>query len=133
MKTDFNFNTNQPIWQSVASLIILSFFLYCNWGKTFLRLGERHTLTKEYGMTVNCICWKQPLRGVLKGVLKKCSKFTGEHPCQSVISIRFQSNFTEITLWHGCSPVNLLHLFTTSLPKNTSEWMLLISGVIEFI
>ena len=26
MKTDFNFNTNQPICQSVASLIILSFY-----------------------------------------------------------------------------------------------------------
>ena len=28
-----------------------------------------------------------------KGVLKICSKFTGEHPCQSVISIKFQSNW----------------------------------------
>ena len=31
---------------------------------------------------------KQPSRGVLvKGVLKICSKFTGEHPCRNVISI----------------------------------------------
>ena len=30
---------------------------------------------------------KQPPRGVpIKGVLQICSKFTGEHPCQSVIS-----------------------------------------------
>ena len=27
---------------------------------------------------------------LLKGVLKKCSKFIGEHPCQSVISIKFK-------------------------------------------
>ena len=27
-----------------------------------------------------------------KGVLKICSKFTGEHPCRSVISIKLQSN-----------------------------------------
>ena len=40
-----------------------------------------------------------------KGVLKICSKFTGEHPCGSVISIKLQS---KITLRHGCSPVNLL-------------------------
>ena len=38
---------------------------------------------------------------------------TGEYPFQSVISIKLQSNFTEITLWHGCSPVNLLHIFRT--------------------
>ena len=40
-----------------------------------------------------------------------CSKFTGEHPCQRAISINLQSNVIEITLRHGCSPVNLLHIF----------------------
>ena len=43
-----------------------------------------------------------------KGVLKICSKFTGEHPCQSVISIKLLCNFIEITLRHECFPVNLL-------------------------
>ena len=37
-----------------------------------------------------------------KSVLKICSKFTGEHPCQSVILIKLQNNFIEITLRHGC-------------------------------
>ena len=32
-----------------------------------------------------------------KGVLKMCSKFTGEYPCQSVISIKLQSN--HISAW----------------------------------
>ena len=54
-----------------------------------------------------------------KGVLKICSKYTGEHPCRSVIS-----NFIEITLRHGCSPVNLLHTFRTPFSRNTSEWLL---------
>ena len=36
-----------------------------------------------------------------------------------------QSNFIEITLRHGCSPVNLLHNFRTPLPKNTSGRLLL--------
>ena len=27
--------------------------------------------------------------------------------------IKLQSNFIEITLRHGCSPVNLLHIFKT--------------------
>ena len=60
-----------------------------------------------------------------KGVLKICSKFTGEHPCRSVISIKLQSNFIEITLWHGCSPVNLLRIFRTLFSKNTFGWLLL--------
>ena len=35
------------------------------------------------------------------------------------------SNFIEIALWHGCSPVNLRHIFRSSFPKNTSGWLLL--------
>ena len=35
------------------------------------------------------------------------------------------SNFIEITLRHGCSPVNLLHIFRTPFSKNTSGWLLL--------
>ena len=33
---------------------------------------------------------------------ESCSKFTGEHPCRSAISIKLQSNFIEISLRHGC-------------------------------
>ena len=61
-----------------------------------------------------------------KDVLEICSKFTGEHPCQSAISITLQSNFIEITLRHGCSPLNLSHIFRTSFLKKTSGWLLLI-------
>ena len=60
-----------------------------------------------------------------KGVLKICSKFTGEYPCWSVISIILQNNFIEIALCHGCSPVNLLHILRTPFPRNTSGWLLL--------
>ena len=45
-----------------------------------------------------------------KCVRKICSNFKGEHPCQSVISIKLLCNFIEITLRHGCPPVNLLHI-----------------------
>ena len=48
-----------------------------------------------------------------KGVLEICSKFTGEHPCRSVVSI-------------VCSPVNLLCIFRTAFLKNTSGWLLLL-------
>ena len=60
-----------------------------------------------------------------KGALKICSKFTGEHPCQSVTSIKSQSNFIEIIFWDGCSPVNLLHIFSAPFLKNTSGGLLL--------
>ena len=35
------------------------------------------------------------------------------------------ANFIEITLRHVCSPVNLLHIFRTFFPKNTSGELLL--------
>ena len=69
-----------------------------------------------------------------KGVLIICSKFTGEHPCRIVISIKLlrykvsiklQSNFIEIALRYGCSPVNLLHTFRTNFSRNISRWLLL--------
>ena len=60
-----------------------------------------------------------------KSVLQICRKFIGEYPCRSAISIKLQKNFTEIALGHGYSPVNLLHIFRTPFPKNTSGWLLL--------
>ena len=59
-----------------------------------------------------------------KSILEICSKFAGDHPCQSVISIKLLWNFIEIALQHGCSPVNLLHIFRTPFLKNTSGQLL---------
>ena len=60
-----------------------------------------------------------------KDVLNIYRKFTGEHPCRSVISVKLYSNFMKIAPWHGCSPVNFLHIFRTHFPRNTSGWLLL--------
>ena len=55
----------------------------------------------------------------------KFTKFTGEHPCRSVISIKLLCSFIEIALRHGCSPVNLLHIFRILFPKSTYGGLLL--------
>ena len=106
----------------------------CNF-KNFKKL---HLFSKEAPFFFQSIdfIWQLPKRRSIfrsshpevflkKGVLKICSKFTGEHPCQSVISIKLQSNFIEITLRHGCSLVNLLPYFRTPFTKKTSGWLLL--------
>ena len=49
-----------------------------------------------------------------KGVLKICSKFTGELPCKATL----------LKLRVGVS-VNFLHVFRTPFLKNTSGWLLL--------
>ena len=66
---------------------------------------------------LKCVLWKD--------VLEICSKFTWERPCRSAISIKMLCNFIKITLCHGCSLVNLLHIFGTPFPKNTSGGLLL--------
>ena len=71
-------------------------------------------LPMTIGIFTIFILQMQPPRVVLrKGVLKICTKFIGEHTWRSVISVKLLCNFIEITLRHGCSPVNLLHIFKT--------------------
>ena len=60
-----------------------------------------------------------------KAVLKICCKFAGEYLCRNAISVKLQSNFIKIALRHGCSSVNLLHVFRTSFSRNTSGWLFL--------
>ena len=60
-----------------------------------------------------------------KGVLKICSKFTGEHPYRSMVSMTLLCNFIEIALRHGYSPVNMLHILKTAFYKNTYGGLLL--------
>ena len=54
-----------------------------------------------------------------KGVLKTCNKLTREHPYGGVISIKLLCSFIKIALRHGCSPVNVLHIFRTPL----EDWL----------
>ena len=69
---------------------------------------------------------KQSSRGVLK---KRCSKnihqIYRKTPMPKWNFCKVVCSFIEITLRHGCSPVNLLYIFRTPFLKNTSRRLLL--------
>ena len=48
---------------------------------------------------------------------------------KGMVQTHMLCNFIEIALRHGCSPVNLLYIFRTPFPKNTSEGKLLLQEV----
>ena len=77
----------------------------------FFRAAFLHTFPRD--------CFRSSPPEVISGkyIMKICSKFAGENPCRSAISIKFLCNFFEIALRHGCSPVNLLNVFGTSFYK----------------
>ena len=105
-----NLITHGDFQQSFSSLLfsVSVSFKWLLWA--FLRSGSSVNFIYQ-----SCI-QKQPSRGVLtKGLLLKiCSRFTGEHPRRSVISILLQSKAIEITLWHGYSSVNIAAYFQST-------------------
>ena len=100
--------------------------LNANWMRAYGAFASNSSLKSYSGTCTTFIRSIRPEVFLRKGVLKTCNKFTGEHPCGGVISIKLLSNFIEITLRYGCSPVNLLHIFRSPFPRNTSHWLLLI-------
>ena len=115
---------NGNIWSKWANIFSNVLVL------TFSPIPGKYSTLRQYFLVFCVNYYRSRVREVFleKGSLKICSKFTGEYLCQSAISIKLQSNFIEITLRHGCSPVNLLHIFTRTFSKNTSRWMLLYVG-----
>ena len=91
----------------------------------FCYLNHFKNMTK-----INCIAQKQPPKGVPR---KRCSENMQQIyrripiPKCDFNKVALQlCNFIEIALRHGCSPVNLLHVFRTPFLKNISQWLLLI-------
>ena len=102
-----------------GELLLLGNFNYpnINWKKLYVSHTPEHCASKFRS--------SHPKVFLRVGVQKICCKFTGEHPCRSAISIKLQSNFIDIVLWDGCSPVNLLHIFRPPFPRNTARRLLL--------
>ena len=106
-------------WTSTMQLIRETFFAKCM-GKhlcwsLFLKVLQTGLYPLKQSLGVFCE----------KDFLKLYSKFTAEHPLQSMISLKLLCNFIEITPCHGCSLVNLLDIFRTPFCKNTSGELLL--------
>ena len=75
----------------------------------------------------NKIVQRQPPRGIPRKMCsEKMQQISRRTTMLCAISIKLLRNFIEIALRHRCRPVNLLHIFRTSFPKNTSRWLLLI-------
>ena len=65
----------------------------------------------------------QPSRSVLR---KRCSKNMHQiYRRTTMPKCDFSKVTIEITLWHGCSPINLMHIFRTPFFKNTTGRLLL--------
>ena len=62
------------------------------------------SITKKANIKLNVVTILHKYRSsnpevfLLKGVLKICSKFTGEHPCSTSIKLKLQSSFIEKAL-----------------------------------
>ena len=57
--------------------------------------------------------------------MKLCSSDNHYTTAPQLKPVKLRITFTDITFRHGCSPVNLLHIFRIPFPKNTSGGMLL--------
>ena len=67
-----------------------------------------------------------PLRGFLR---KRCSENMQQiYRRTPVPKCNLNKVAKQIALRYGCYPVNLLHIFRTPFPKNTSEGLLLKNG-----
>ena len=78
--------------------------------------------------TAEFISWHFRQAGWHQGNFSCKEKFWNHFALQNSFKTCFlnmQSNLIEIALRHGCSPINLMHIFRTHFTKNTSGWLLL--------
>ena len=87
------FNPSRPNPERREKIKLNFYFHISLWCLTRFYKGLKGLDKTFWGTTEKCE----------KGVLKISTKFTGEHPCWSVISVELQSSFNKIKLRHGCS------------------------------
>ena len=113
------------IWKKIRFQILFKALKFCNLPNSILFLNIKNPLStisiqnkRRYVASFSFVeisqadLEKQPSWGVL---LNKCSE-----NMQQIYSRGLMPKCDLITLQHGCSPVNLLHIFRTPFPKNFS-------------
>ena len=109
----------------MCTYIILKVTKKCWPIKTYILFKEATRQSSLCNFTKKWLQKQSPGGVLIKRCYENISKFTEEHSCRSVISIKLLSSFVEIALQHECSPVNLLHVFRTPFYKSTSGWLFL--------
>ena len=82
--------------------------------KTYVVLLKKESFNVASHVKEERSIQKQSSRGVPR---KRCSK-NMQHIYRRTPILKCDCNFIEIALRHGCSPVNLLHIFRTPSLKN---------------
>ena len=102
-----------------------------SWVVKYLMNNFVYVLSRDYSVyyilrhMLHCIFRNsRPDVFLVKGVTKNMQKID-RGTLLPKCDFNLQSNFNEITLRHGCFPVNLLHIFKIPFSKNTSGWLLL--------
>ena len=80
---------------------------------------------KLWGFPIHKVCISYEITFSIKLYEGSLQKQLPESFLQNRYSEVLLCNFIGIALQHECSPVNLLHIFRTPFPKNTSCWLLL--------
>ena len=107
----------KTVYHNLLNQLFIIYFIYytisCHW--SFFLCHQKTLENERFSDVFREKGRSSPLEVFLgKGVLKICSKFTGEHPVR-----------IEIPLRHRRYPINLLHIFQTPFPKNIFGGILL--------
>ena len=118
---------------SICVPVTFSLTFHPNFHPNILVFANLPIYRKLIHDNANLVFWKPRIFYWLlfwrtEAAIQKCSeekvfysKLTGEQPCRSAISVKLLCDIIKITLCHGCSPVNLLHISRRPFPNNNSD------------
>ena len=114
-------------WENACILVkFWKFMFFCFenlklWTVKLLDFSGGIYMVKHFLVRLQMQYLEQRVKKILSLIFQIISIINSEAATQSVLRKRCSENMQQIyrrTLWHGCSPVNLLHIFRT--PKSTS-------------
>ena len=97
----------------------------------FLPTSNRFAILNNPLMQLQIIFKNTLIKQSIEAAIQRCSENMQQiyrrtpMPKYDFNKVALHCNFIEIALRHGSSSVNLLHIFRTPFPRNTSGWLLL--------